>query len=595
MVKQLFLILMTLLTFAVGRGQTKDTIHVADGAAMDLLLDQITTNENSINDLSDQMNAETYQSQINTLQYQVDTLASFCTWLLSQIGTITPVYPYAPYNLDTTEVNTTSIAIAWDDSTTSPDSFRVDLADNATSPPVPTYSLYDYTTNKYITISGLTESTPYAIRVFTVKGGITSNTSNILSVLTDATSGGGGGTVVEGASSIKVDKNATGLNDGTTWTNAYNSFASISWTNIGKRDGVQDTIYVAKGTYTERITIPSGHYNFVLRPAVSDDYKGTVLIDGENARGGLYMDGAYDSVTVYGLKFDNCTGRTINCTNGASSYLRDILFEKDTVLNFQGDGIFFEADGGDAPQNSYAMVKDCYFNDKDGYAGQSDGIYAQVMKWFRASGNTVIINNPISISSTTDYHSDNMQTYLISEVVYDNNYYYYQSDYKGLGTQLSFMENMTTGDATGIHLFYNNVLYRDVPNARDGAMRDKAITGLTDYVFNNTFIGNARVIWTDNPKYIYNNLVYERDGYYDGVVTSTGTFLGRSNNLFYDADGVLGSYTGWTEDDPLFSSTTLFNYLGWFATSRITLYRSRNRCKLNININTISLYFLDGF
>jgi len=483
------------------------------------------------------------------LEANFDTLVTFCKWLASQIGVITPIYPYPPYDLDTTQVNTTSIAVIWADSTISPDSFRVDKSLNGSI-----WTLVEYTTDTTLTISGLTENTAYYIRVYTILNTNTSDVSNVLGVVTDADSPDPPG---EEGDHIFVDLNATGLNDGTDWTNAYESFDDISWTNIGLRDGITDTIYVSDGTYQERITIPSGHHNFVIRPAISAGHTGSVIIDGEDIRGGLYMAGAFDSVTVYGLKFQDCTGRTMSCTNGGSSLIRNILFDRDTILNFTSTGIFFEADGGGAEVQSYAMVSNCYLDDKNNITGQSDGIYAQKIKWIRLSGNTIILDNNINISTSTDYHSDNTQAYLVTEVIYDNNYIYYHSDYKGVGTQTLFIgAGLFTGDSDAIHVYYNNVIYRNIPNASDWNLRDKPAVDGIQYCINNTVYSYGKAIGIEVPFYFYNNVVYYKDGGANSLISSVGTNLGRSNNYFYDADGVLGSYSGFTEADPLFTTTT---------------------------------------
>src|SRR5690349_15494537 len=85
-----------------------------------------------------------------------------------------------------------------------------------------------------------------------------------------------------------VDKNAVGSNAGTSWANAWNSFASINWTSINPGDNLWisggptastkqyiQTLFVQKsGTSGARITIG----------VKADDplHNGTVVIDGSN-------------------------------------------------------------------------------------------------------------------------------------------------------------------------------------------------------------------------------------------------------------------------------------------------------------------------
>ena len=88
-----------------------------------------------------------------------------------------------------------------------------------------------------------------------------------------------------------VDKNAAGLNNGTSWTNAWKSFSVINWGSIqpgdivyisGGTDSLQynEVLTVgANGTAANPITIIAGKYS----PS-SSGYSGRVIIDGGGVR-----------------------------------------------------------------------------------------------------------------------------------------------------------------------------------------------------------------------------------------------------------------------------------------------------------------------
>jgi len=343
-----------------------------------------------------------------------------------------------------------------------------------------------------------------------------------------------------------VDKNATGANDGSSWADAWQSFADIDWALIGS-DSIIDTINIT-GDYNEQLDIPQNkQYIFIT---------GDAVIDGQNTRSyGINLDangGSLTDITISGITCQNCTWAGIYADGENSGGLRRLLIEKCTLLYNNRAGIFME--GNNNYQNNYDItIKDCYINDPDSYTGQSDGVYLQWLSSARVTGNTIIIDNPTPY--TGDVHSDNLQTYWVDNMIVDNNYMYQSSQSKVLGTQTLFTQEAHSGSK---HVYYNNVIYANEPDKNDWTVRTKANDGKTVYIINNTVYGYGRIQGSDAPGYLYNNIFYGKHtkGAYGDTFSSMGSPAYRANNLVYDADGTYNSMSGSIEANPLFKTTT---------------------------------------
>lgn len=100
-----------------------------------------------------------------------------------------------------------------------------------------------------------------------------------------------------------VDNTASGGNDGTSWTNAWESFADIVWASLGAGDTLWISGGAASKTYSELLSVAKGGSEgnpLYIKPGEDTGHTGTVVIDGGSyARNGITI-GSVDYVTVDG-------------------------------------------------------------------------------------------------------------------------------------------------------------------------------------------------------------------------------------------------------------------------------------------------------
>ena len=84
-----------------------------------------------------------------------------------------------------------------------------------------------------------------------------------------------------------VDNRANGANNGSSWSNAWESFDDISWSSIGSGD----PIYISGGssskTYSGSLDLPTGKDNVTITKGVSSGHNGEVIFEG----GGITING----------------------------------------------------------------------------------------------------------------------------------------------------------------------------------------------------------------------------------------------------------------------------------------------------------------
>ena len=116
-------------------------------------------------------------------------------------------------------------------------------------------------------------------------------------------------------SSFYVDPTASGANNGTSWANAWTSFASVTWSSIH----AGDTLYVSGGSTSQTYTAPSftvgasgtASQPLTIRPGADPGHDGTVVFDYASLGG---------SATATGISLGSRSNVTITGDVGSVSH-----------------------------------------------------------------------------------------------------------------------------------------------------------------------------------------------------------------------------------------------------------------------------------
>lgn len=143
-----------------------------------------------------------------------------------------------------------------------------------------------------------------------------------------------------------ADKNTNGNNNGITWTNAWESFASITWgsANLG------DIVYISGGTdstvYNERLNLlnvnGSTCHPILIRNSWDAGHNGRAIINKSGTNCILLGNANYSSyITLYGLEVRNGT-KSIYIRNAT----RDITIDSCLVYELHTFGFQTEGNTG---------------------------------------------------------------------------------------------------------------------------------------------------------------------------------------------------------------------------------------------------------
>lgn len=304
-----------------------------------------------------------------------------------------------------------------------------------------------------------------------------------------------------------VDKNATGLNDGTNWNNAWKSFSNINWNLI--KPG--NTIFISGGTdstvYNETLTIGAsgkpGKF-ITITKGLDQGHNGIVIIDGQdNTELGIVIS---KSIGLDYLRISNITLKNHNQSVLIRSLANVVYLDSLKIRGQKGQGAI-TINGwnsvGDPTVIDSVFIRYCDIRSDKQIDAQTDNIFVQY------ANNTFILNNHLEqLNIVGDNHIDCIQTTnSLGNYVIANNFI--RND--KLGNSQGMMLNSPNPNMGYKVIIYNNVMICVPICVRLSYNYGKATPGNTPIRFYNNTCYNtsnsyAVSIW-DTTAIIKNNII----------------------------------------------------------------------------------------
>ena len=318
-----------------------------------------------------------------------------------------------------------------------------------------------------------------------------------------------------------VDNQAAGSNNGTSWTNAWQSFGDISWALIQPGD----IVYISGGTesktYTETLDVnadgtPGNH--ITIMNGQDAYHNGQVILDGEmGLTYGVTVENN-DYVTVKGLNVRNYTGSMIRVR-----YSTDPIIEDNEIYITSHGGVYLRG-------NTNAIVRNNRMTTPSYIVAQTDGIYSGLNNGNIYENNHIVISN-----EQVDEHCDGIQLYQDRDITIRNNYI--EQD----NSKESNAQGIYITESNGIMETYGNVVYG--PNTKNGLLTLRNIdTGVADaalMAYHNTLVGGGwgTLLLDHSPNSVTkNNLLvcYKDNLYVYRIYTGTSPVAESIDyNLYY--------------------------------------------------------------
>lgn len=352
------------------------------------------------------------------------------------------------------------------------------------------------------------------------------------------------------AANYYVDYNAAGNNDGTSWQDAWTTFANINWAIIQPGD----TIYISQGTYNERMEVSgSGGISgnpVVISKAIDVNHNGDVII----LNSGIHSSGVKINSFSSTKSYIVINGLTIKNFKyglkllGESNQLHDISIKNCSIVNFTRAGVYVS--GFSNIGNVFNVeVDNCSFNSIDNYTLQTDCIYMQYTDGITISNNYLYIDN-IDLGG----HNDLIQIFVGNNGKVYNNIGIH-NDGKTRNCQGFFFELVT-----GTYYVYNNSIHlSNNGHALDSKIYFKQNSTAHTVILNNSIYGYSGdlISTSDSAATIKNNILYTEGFGATGseyIITFTNGRGGSADvdyNCYYDpsntmlniSNGIIGPHS----------------------------------------------------
>ena len=334
-----------------------------------------------------------------------------------------------------------------------------------------------------------------------------------------------------------VDKNASGSNNGSSWSNAWESFGAIDWSSISSGD----VIYISGGNdstvYNETLNIGKSGVNgnrIVISKGTESGHNGEVIIDG----GGSLDNDIY----VNGKSYITISGFTVRKTQQGSidvRYSDNIIVENCKAVVTGRAGVYLR-------QNTNSEVRGCNIT-TGGYVNtQTDGIYSQLNTDNVYHNNHIVVNN-----SEPTGHDDCIQSYQDNNLTIHSNYLE-QNNSKPSNAQGLYIENPDGG----IFKLYNNIVNMTETGSNGLTFRRLTGTGNVEMIGNTVYGENSATLLqtteVDDP-IIKNNIIYSGSTLFGArVINWNGNPANIDNNIIYVPNsnyvwGYNGSSKSWSQ------------------------------------------------
>jgi hypothetical protein len=266
----------------------------------------------------------------------------------------------------------------------------------------------------------------------------------------------------------------------------------------------------------------------MIAAGIDAGHNGTVIIDGENSRPGVYAQGR-NYLTIKNLSVQNVGDAGLVIRNAAAVIIRD-----NSVYSGSGS-MNGNARGYDIRSSVDVLLLNNAYDTPSTTPAQTDGIWSSGNNRVILDGNSLVVSN-----SDSTGHSDGIQSYQDVTLIIRNNYISHPAG--GINNH-----GMWLADAADTITIYNNLVYMPVGDESAITYWNEAEYSGKAEIWNNTVYGASwcfHVVSAPNSE-LKNNICWPASGS-TGVVIESGV-LATANvdyNLIWAPNATIGNVNG---------------------------------------------------